>query len=504
MTRSLLLALCLLSALACDGDPPARPQGATRPNLVLLLADDMGVQLGSYGDRVATTPHLDRLAGEGMRFDNAFAVSSVCSPSRAAILTGTYPHANGHWGFPEDTRLARGQETLPLQLRRAGYVTGLVGKLHVAPHTGVWKAEDAAPDQIPFDFFASTDSQRHDDPAALREAVEAFLARAAGRPFFLMASTHAPHNPYPGQRGRPPWPRPHDPRRVPVPGSGLDTPELRRQLALMYDAYSEADALVGSVLQALEEAGHRDSTLLLFTSDHGPALPGAKTTLFDGGIRVPLLLRWPDRTPAGAASAALVSTIDIAPTLLEAAGAPRPPRLQGRSFLPLLAGGSGPERDAVFAEHTKSHGNRYYPQRAIRTARYKYLRTLRPDIEARNNSMAHWSRPMLRRWHSDPRARFLLERNVRQPREQLFDLATDPDELVDRARDPALAPTLAALRGRLRDWMERTQDPWLALWEWEPGDPDPFEPETTRDGPFDPLWLDAAVARAAASRRGSR
>lgn len=490
-------ALALLGACGGGGDGPAAPP--LRPNLLVIVADDMGRELGSYGDPSARTPALDALAREGLRFDAAFAAAPVCSPSRAALLTGLFPHASGHVGFPGDSRLRPEVRTIAQPLNEAGYATGLIGKLHVAAYD-----ERSGTTQLPFREVVVFDRPEADSPERLAREVGSFLARVRDRPFFLMVGLHAPHKPYPGEEGVPAWPEPHDPLRLTVPPTAPDTLAFRRLLARMYDAYSLADSLVAAILGALEAGGASGSTLVLFTSDHGPALPGAKGTLFDPGIRVPLLARWPGVIEPGGSSSALVSGVDLLPTLLEAAGVAPPRGLQGRSLLPILRGEPAAGADAVFAEQNRLEGNRYFPQRAIRTARLKYLRALRPDVELRSNAIGHWARPLLLRWHTDPGARRLVERVVRHPREELYELETDPHELRNLAGEPAWASAQAELRERLRNWMGETGDPWLALFDWAPGDPDPFEPRETRDGPFRPRWLDDELARVHAAAGAAR
>ena len=280
-----------------------------------------------------------------------------------------------------------------------------------------------------------------------------------------------------------------------IPASALDTPRFRSLLAGLYDAYAFADSLVASILAALDRAGLADSTLVLLISDHGPALPAAKATLFEAGIHVPLLVRWPGVIEPGRSSAAPVSSVDLLPTLLELAGAPTEPRLQGHSLVGLFTGSTERGDDAIYASNGFMRGGLYYPQRAIVTPRFKYVRTLRPDIEFRSGSLPRWSLGMLQGWHTDPRARLLLERIVRQPREALYDLERDPDEFENLAGSADYAETLSKLRERLRHFMQETGDPWLPMWDGPGDQPDPFQPTQTLHGPFEPLWLDAAIAR---------
>lgn len=481
-----VLALSATSALATEA-----PKPPARPNLVLVIADDMGRQLGVYGDSAARTPALDRLAAEGVRFDRFYVAAPTCAPSRAAFLTGLFPHANGQWGFPGDSRLHRDVPTLPQRLRAAGYYTVLLGKLHVRGRGA----------QFPWDLARRLLGRNDQSPESVARNVDAAVKRAAGQPLFLVLSTQAPHTPYPGEEGEPPWPDPLDPAVVPVPETALDTPGYRASLARMYDAYALADAVIGAAVGALD-AGQGRETLLVVTSDHGPSVPAGKGTLFEDGIRVPLLVRWPGVAAAGGVSQALVSGVDLMPTFLEAAGLVGREALHGRSFAPVLRDPSAAGHEAVFSEQILLQGGRYFPQRAVRSGPHKYVRNLRPDVELRNHPMDRWAMPYLLRWHTDPRARRLLERQVRPPREELYDLTADPAQLENLAADPAAAAVLARLRGELRSWMARTGDPWLALWDWREGQPDPHQPERDDDGSFQPRWLDAAL-EAIAQRLGT-
>ncbi|MCH2173381.1 sulfatase [Myxococcota bacterium] len=473
------LGLALASALHAAPGEPFSP-----PNILVILTDDMGTQLGTHGDVHATTPHIDQLAAQGVRFDRAYAAAPSCTPSRAALLTGVTPHANGQWGFGAQTELHPGIVTAPEMMRQAGYFTGLLGKNHIR----------AADGQLEFDVRVEIPKSLHNSPQAIGRAVNEFLDKTGGQPFFLVVGIRAPHTPYPGDLGVPAWREPHDPDAIPVPATALDTPRFRQAQARMYDAYSLADDLVGSILTALEGADLSRSTLVIVTSDHGPAIPASKGTLFEGGIHVPLIAHWPGVTAPGRSTDALVGGVDLLPTLLEIAGAPSHPQIQGKSFAKILKGEPAPSPEVVFSEQTLLQGNRYFPQRAVRADRYKYIRTLRPDIELRNHALGRWAPEMIRAWNSDPRARFLLERQVRPGHEELYDLQADPDELHNLAADPAHAKQRVALRKQLFDWMKRTRDPWLGIWEWDGTGSDPHEPAIAQGSPFQRTWLDAALA----------
>jgi len=495
--RSAGLAIALALLAACEAETPVPiPAAAARPSFLLILADDLGPDFPAYGEVLAHTPALDALARAGMRFDSAYAAAPVCSPSRAALLTGLPPHANGQVGFPGEARLRAGVRTLAERLSAQGYATGMIGKLHVAP-----AADSGDPAQLGFRHFEPTVRAREHDPAALARAVSGFLNASRSQPFFLLVGLHEPHTPYPGSEGRAAVANPVDPGALAPLPTAPDLPELRRFRAAYLDAVGLADRHVAAVLAALLRAGREADTAVFLSSDHGPPLPGGKSTLYARGLRVPLLVRWPGVVARGTHSDALVSLLDLAPTLLEAAGAAVDASLAGESRLALLRGETREGADRVFAENAYLQGGRYFPQRAIRTRDFSYLRNLRPDVEARFNGLAHWATPWLRIYDSDPRARALFARLVRHPEEELYDLAADPEELDNRATDPRFAATLGALRGALRARLEATRDPWLALWDRDPDGsrPDRFEPAQTRDGAFSPRWLDAALERV---RRG--
>ena len=470
------LCALLCASAAFSGD-------STRPNLLLIVTDDMGTQLGAYGDRFATTPHIDALAAAGIRFDRAYSATASCTPSRGAIYTGMPPHANGQWGFGARWSFHSEILTAPTLIEPAGYFTGLIGKRHVF----------AAEGQFAFDVQDLLRGNGRESPTAIGRAVGDFLKKSADRPFFLVVGTKAPHTPYPGTSGRPPWPEPHDPDAIPGPATGFNTPKFRLAHARMYDAYSLADAAIGAVLEALRAAGKERSTLVILTSDHGPAISAGKATLFEGGIRVPLIARWPGMIEPGRSTNALVSGIDILPTLLVAVGRPIHPQIQGRSFLDSLTNAATPSANAVYSEQNFLASNRYFPQRAVLTAGFKYIRNLRTDVELQNNVLTKWSPAMLSAWYTDPRARFLLERQVRPPREELYDLDSDPDELANLAGDSAYSARLEQMRVDLRNWMKRTGDPWLELWDFDGSQEDPFDPFGKPGGPLQRKWLDNAL-----------
>src|SRR4051794_4875685 len=391
-----------------------------RPNIVYLHSHDTGRHIQPYGHQVPT-PNIQRLADQGMLFRHAFSAAPVCSASRAALLTGEYSHTNGMLGLAHrGYRLADYDHHLVHTLRSVGYTSTLIGEQHVS----------ADPEEIGYDHVVEIDSShaRHVAPAAA-----VFLADAPA-PFFLSVGFFETHRDY------------FEPTSVrdalySLPPAHLpDTPETRRDIAAYKASARSLDQGVGTVLDAIQD---HENTLVILTTDHGLAFPGAKATLTDRGIGVMLILRGPG-FGWGKVSDELVSQLDIFPTICELAGIQRPDWLQGRSLL------SDPETEAVFAEITFHAA--YEPQRAVRTKRYKYIRRFDNGHEG----------PVLANIDDSPSKTYLLEHGLAEHTladEELYDLVFDPLEMNSLAGDPAHASTLRELRERLHAWMTSTGDP---------------------------------------------
>jgi N-sulfoglucosamine sulfohydrolase len=408
------------------------------PNVVIVITHDTGRHLGAYGRPVAT-PNLDRLAAEGVLFEQAFCTAPQCSPSRASLLTGLVPHRHGLIGLAH-----RGFRLHPDALRRpltrllveAGYRTHLFGFQHEAvdPHDLGYQHVVQPP---------STGTRPHlcRDVAP---AAATFLASRPTEPFFAMVGFEETH-------------RPFDPSDTPladvqVPAFLPDAPVVRRDIADLEGSVREADAAVGQILAALDESNLADRTLFVYTTDHGIAFPGAKGTLFDPGIEVGLIARGPGGFSGGRCLSGLVSNVDLFPTIHDLSGLTPPEDTDGVSLIPMVTGTAPSVRPEVFAELT--YHTAYDPMRAIRTGRYKYIRSFA-------------ERPLHLPAHVDasPTKDLLRERGYfegRRPPEMLFDLQHDPHERSNLAGDPASASIRDALRDRLERWMHATRDPLLA------------------------------------------
>jgi N-sulfoglucosamine sulfohydrolase len=434
MLRTLLVALLLVAPAAA----------ADRPNLLLITGDDLGLQLGAYGDAAARTPHMDALAAAGMKFTRAYVTQASCSPSRASMLTGLYPHQNGQIGLSHRGYHMRAPApaSLPSLLKAAGYKTGIIGKLHVAPESA-----------FAFDFKRTNYAAARNVDEVAKQA-RAFIESAGGEPFFLMANFSDPHEPFTREvNGRPahpasaaeitPWPW--------LPAGNA----VRKRVADFYTCIRRMDEGVGLLMDSLRERGLERETLVMLLGDNGPPFARAKGTSNEAGVRTPLLAAWPGRIAPGQSSEALVCAIDLMPTFLESAAIPAPSGLAGTSLWPLLRGERPAEWRAVLAteytSHTRGH---FFPQRSIRDARWKLTLHLLRD-------------PALPALTSDATPIEKLFPLAAAPDNAehvaLYDLESDPHERRNLGGDPAHTAERARLLAALQRWREQTHDPLLDL-----------------------------------------
>jgi len=436
--RTIALAVAVAFAAAVAG---AACGGARErpPDIILITADDLSWDdIEPFGHPGVRTPHLEQLAAAGMRFERAFLASASCSPSRCSTLTGRYPHATGAGRLHDP--LPEAQVTFLEGLRRAGYEVAIAGKWHLG------RAARARFDRI----YAEA------PPGGAGEWRRALLERPRDRPSFLWLSAADPHRPYADVAGAPPY-RPED---AVVPPYLADTMETRLDLARYYGAVERLDGLVGAVLGEIDRQGAGGRTLVLFMSDNGRPFPRCKPTVYDSGVRTPLLVRWPGHVAPGSVSRSLVSAVDIAPTILEAAGVLPPGTMQGRGMLPIFADPGAVIRDHAFAERNwHDHPAR---DRMVRTARHKYIRNFYPDLPAvppedvkRSPTWRSMEILFARGLLSAGQANCFVA--PRAP-EELYDVEADPHELRNLAGDPAHAAILREMRRALEAWQRDTGD----------------------------------------------
>ncbi len=453
----------LLAAVVAACAVSVAEEDERRTSFLLITADDLNCDsVGAYGSRVPDiTPNIDRLASEGLRLEYAHVTIAVCQPCRSVWLTGRYPHQSGGEGF--HTLRVPGVPTLPALLRSAGYRVGILGKgRHSTPYPDFeWDAR-----------FEAAELGGGRSPSLYGERAKKFIADsvAAKRPFFLMANSHDPHRPFhnagPPRKGAEPPTRVYTPGEVVVPGFLPDLPEVRLEISEYFSSVRRCDDTVGAVLRALEESGHAGNTLVMFLSDHGMALPFAKTNCYLHSTRTPWIVRWPGRVPAGSVDREhMISGVDLTPTVLDALKIEQPSGLAGRSFLPVLRGGTQSGRDMVFTQFHQTSARRAYPMRCVLTKRFGYIWNPWADGERvfRNESQSGRTMKAMRAAaEDDPALRARVTLFLERVPEELYDFANDPDALENLAGDATHREELDRLRRRLLEWMERTGDPALA------------------------------------------
>lgn len=489
--------LVLLAGVASAG-------GASNPNIVLFVTDDQSPIAGCYGSPLIQTPHLDQLAKEGTRFTRAFATTASCSASRSVILTGLHNHANGQYGHAHDyhkfeTFANVSAVSLPLQMKALGYRTAHIGKLHVAPeavygfeHRLSAKGAHQTPDWV--------------------EACKPLIGEKSEKPFFLCFWTNDPHRSgvvvesapeelKPDRFGNPDAGKSYagigevvyDVETLPVPEFLPDTPECRRELAQYYQSVTRTDKALGILVAALKEAGEYEDTMIVFTADHGMAFPGAKTTVYEAGLQVPLVVKMPGAS-GGVVNDAMVSHADITPTLVDAAkgydpgkrapktllpvakvghgenSGPKFERYHGRSWLGLLGKEHGEGWDTVMASHSFHEIQMYYPMRVIRDRRYKLIWNIASPLPYPFASDL-WAASTWQAQHKKgldaPYGKRTVGSFIQRPAFELYDLSEDPAETKNLAEDPALAGRLVEMKERLKAAQKETGDPWVLKWSYE-------------------------------------
>lgn len=405
-----------------------------KPNVLVLHCHDLGDYIGCYPGNSADTPNLDRLAHEGVVFEQYFASSPTCTPSRGTMLTGLMPHRNGLMGLAsgDHWKMSPDVPTLPRLFREAGYATAILGAWHIS--------EDPRP------YGVDVVERQHPCERLTTMAVEYLKSRSKDRPFFLMVGFAEPHLVFHGsplfQKG---------PSEVLVPGFLEDHPVVREEMVKFYGDVSRMDACVGRILDCVRDEGLDEDTLIVFTGDHGPGLPLAKGTLYDPGIKISLIVRWANHVQSGQRCGALTGNVDLVPTLLEAVGeGDRVPQgLDGHSLWPFVERGRDVSHEYVFSEQTWH--DFYEPLRAIRTTRYKLIRNFHPGKGLQIAADIRCS----------PSAQVMCDLLLSHPRPEyeIYDLQDDPLERSNLAGTPGVAAVEEELKKKLNDRLAATDDP---------------------------------------------
>lgn len=460
-------------------------------NVILIVADDLGFQIGCYGDEIAITPGMDRLAAIGTRFTRAGCTTASCSASRSVLLTGLHNHATGMYGLAHAEHhfsTFSSERSLSVLLTEAGYRTCSIGKFHVAP-------EEA----FHFEQYRNQGlvGGSRNSAGMVANAIE-WMEEADERPFFLYFCSTDPHrgggqgdfanhndrevNPYPGcERVQ------FDPDEMTPPPWLPDHPDVQAEWAEYYQAINRFDQGVAALLDYLESSGRIDDTLIIVLSDNGPPFPGAKTTLYQPGMNLPLIVASPDAEVRGISCDARVSWTDITPTILDfcdvtpTAAGPRPPAegagpnqtqpsaSHGRSFLDILEEQHPAGWETTFASHQLHEVTMYYPMRVVITGDYKLIYNIAHQLPY----------PFASDLYNSPTWQGVLARGdemygprtvadyIQRPRFELYNLADDPWEANNLADSPEHADTLHELQQMIQTWQVDTGDPWELKWRYE-------------------------------------
>ncbi|AWB64927.1 heparan N-sulfatase [Saccharobesus litoralis] len=471
------LVSCLLVSLNSWAD--------NRPNIILMVADDHGREaFGAYGNDKIRTPHLDQLAKEGIKFDHAYATSASCSASRSVILSGQHNHANGQYGHNHSYHHFNTFNTvksLPVRLSEAGYRTAQVGKYHIGPRA-VYKFEQylKVKDQ-------SKDGSRNS--VGMATAAKPLINAKSKKPFFLYLATNDPHRDHstnstgdntfgnaPDDKGLGVKRLDYDPKEVIVPHYLPDTPETRRELAEYYQSVSRVDDTMGELVSLLKQADMYDNTVIFYLSDNGTAMPGAKTTLYDPGARLPLVIKpaGANDKHAGTTTQAMVSWPDLTPTILSLAQVNyQAEDFHGKSFTDVLA---DPQKthgfDQVYGSHTFHEITMYYPMRSIRTRDYKLIWNIASGLQYPFASdlqvSSTWQSTMARNLtHFGART---VEAYLHRPKFELYDMRPKVEQGVEAtnlADDADYQKIKFELIQKLQAFQKSTKDPWVYKWDYE-------------------------------------
>ena len=432
----------LAASILLAGQLAAQEKKTVMPNIVVFISDDHS-QLDSeaYGSTEVRTPNMAKLAAEGLKFTHTFVASPSCGPSRTALLTGLWPARNG----AEPNHKAKGPEvaSLPTVLRGLGYEVAAIGK--VAHNT--WAS------LYDFDFTEGPTVGISDSTGVAK-----FLAnRDSTKPLCLFVGTRHPHTPWSEAPA-------YDSAAVKIPPMHVDNAVTREERAKYLTDISKSDTLLGEV-RALATEKILGDTLFVYTADHGGAWPFAKWSLYDAGIRIPLIIAWPTHLKPGTTSNAMVCLPDLLPTFIELAGGRVPNNIDGKSFAPILRGDATTHRDRIFATHSGDGDFNVYPIRAVRTQNWKCIRNLHPEFQQHTHisrssgpsGLVYW-KSWLESAKTDTSAAATVKRYSERPAEELYDLTVDPSELHNLAQDPHHAEHLVAMRTDLSEWMKAQGD----------------------------------------------
>lgn len=511
--RRLLVSVLVLAVLVLFAGKPSVADEPAERNIVFFITDDESPTLGCYGDQYAVTPNIDAMAKDGVVFLNAFATTASCSASRSVVMSGLHNHKNGQYGHQHHFHKFSSYQnvvslSLPRVLGKAGYRTAHIGKYHVGPEA-VYR----------FETYLKGPTR---NPVVMAEKCRQFISdRKDKRPFFLYFGTSDPHRGggldktsalelKPNLFGNRPKKASHNgvkevffkPEDVGVPSFLTDTPESRSELAQYYQSCSRIDQGLGKLIEILKEAGVYDKTMIVFTSDHGMAFAGGKTTVYEAGLRVPFVVRNPYDAKRGFQTEAMISHIDITPSLLDFAGGLDPaingPKdwvepnkfwqeqglfardnrnggnkfrsYHGKSWLPILASETTQGHEQIFASHTFHEITMYYPMRVVRDKKYKLIWNIANGLDYPFATDLWVASSWQAQFKQGPDALYgkkTVDQYIHRPKFELYDIANDPNETINLADKPEHASILSEYQAKLKAMQKKLEDPWIMKWDYE-------------------------------------
>ncbi|WP_336516018.1 sulfatase-like hydrolase/transferase [Pollutibacter soli] len=423
------------------------PLRAQRPNILWISCEDMSPRLAAYGDSTVRTPNIDRLAKEGIVYDRVFTTAGVCAPSRCSIISGVnqitaggqnmrtlYNTMSEHAGLPKAYAIVPPPEikAFPEYLRASGYFCTNNSK---------------------------TDYQFVEPPTVWDESSSSagWQKRKPGQPFFAVYNFMVTHESQVWERKN--HPQHVDPEKVPLPPFYPDTKTIRTDVARFYSNIADLDSLIGELVSKLEKDNLLDSTIIFFWSDHGDGLPFFKREIYDRGIKIPLIIRFPDKRNAGSRNNRLISSIDFAPTVLSLAGIQPKKYMQGSAFLGKYV---GREHQYIYAARDRMDSE---PERsrAVRDGRYKYIRNYHPELPLYQNVAYRLQQETMKELLAMKEKGTLDSIQIKwfvqtKPKEELYDLSVDPWELDNLASKTSGYPVLARMRKAMDDWLNLAKD----------------------------------------------
>ena len=483
----------------------AAADATAKPNIVLFVTDDQSPIAGCYGSPLIQTPNLDQLAKEGLLFSHAYATTASCSASRSVILTGLQNHANGQYGHTDDYHKfssfpSCASLSLPLQMKANGYRTAHIGKLHIAPESV-------------FHFDQYLEAKNAHNTSEWIESCLPLFTENSDAPFFLCFWTKDLHRSEdtepsaegklkPNRFGNPPAGKNYpgteeviyDPAKILVPVFLPDSPECRQELAQYYQSVTRTDKALGALMESLKKSGKWDNTIVIFTADHGMAFPGAKTTVYEAGLHVPLVIRDPRAKLKGTSSDALVSHTDLTPTILDLAGGydtekqapkkllpvpeigqgenPGKPmtKYHGRSWAALLNENQTQGWDEIASSHTFHEVQMYYPMRAVRDRKFKLIWNIAYQLPYPFASDLWAASTWQAQFQKGPQAPYgqrTVNSYIHRPHFELYDISSDPNETRNLAEDPAHIKTLELYQEKIKTMQRDTDDPWIMKWQYD-------------------------------------